>query len=129
MGTKFISKEERQMISFPAFQYGVIIGLVLSDGSLALYPQNRNLNAFLRFKQSLVKFGYVMFVFDILSHYCSSSPSLVISPRNGVRHYSLEFFTRALPSFTKIYHLFYQNSVKVIPENIYEMLTPVALAH
>ena len=31
--------------------------------------------------------------------------------------------------FTNLYPLFYPNKVKVIPEDIYNMLTPVALAH
>jgi hypothetical protein len=30
---------------------------------------------------------------------------------------------------TELYSLFYPNKVKVIPHNIYELLTPVALAH
>jgi hypothetical protein len=30
---------------------------------------------------------------------------------------------------TQLHSLFYVNGVKVIPENIYELLTPVALAH
>lgn len=31
--------------------------------------------------------------------------------------------------FTKLHSIFYVNGVKVIPQNIYELLTPVALAH
>jgi hypothetical protein len=34
-----------------------------------------------------------------------------------------------LSCFTKLHSLFYVNGVKVIPQNIYELLTPVALAH
>jgi hypothetical protein len=34
-----------------------------------------------------------------------------------------------MPCLTKLYSIFYPNGVKVIPENIYELLTPVALAH
>jgi hypothetical protein len=34
-----------------------------------------------------------------------------------------------LPCFTELYSIFYLNGVKVIPQNIYELLTPVALAH
>ena len=41
----------------------------------------------------------------------------------------LQFFTRALACFTELHSLFYVNNVKVIPGNIYNMLTPVALAH
>jgi hypothetical protein len=117
------------MVKLPYLIYGVIIGLVLSDAGLQLQPQNRSINACLRFKQSLAHSQYVWFVYNILSHYCSSYPFLTTGTRAGVRFYGLEFFTRALPCLTEIHSLFYINKVKVIPENIYELLTPVALAH
>lgn len=34
-----------------------------------------------------------------------------------------------MPCFTELYDIFYVNGVKVIPNNIYELLTPVAFAH
>jgi hypothetical protein len=49
--------------------------------------------------------------------------------RSSKRYYALEFFTRALPCFTEIYSLFYVDKVKIVPHNIYELLTPPALAH
>jgi hypothetical protein len=42
---------------------------------------------------------------------------------------NLEFYTRALPCFQELYEIFYPHGVKVIPNNIYELLTPIALAH
>jgi hypothetical protein len=39
------------------------------------------------------------------------------------------FSTRQLPCFNELYELFYRNKIKVIPNNIYELLTPIALAH
>jgi hypothetical protein len=47
----------------------------------------------------------------------------------GKENIGLEFFTRSLPCFTSLYTLFYPKGKKVIPSNIYEFLTPVALAH
>lgn len=41
----------------------------------------------------------------------------------------MEFYTRALFCISEIYFLFYAQGVKIIPSNIYELLTPVALAH
>jgi hypothetical protein len=43
--------------------------------------------------------------------------------------YGVQFFTRVLPCFTELHNLFYVNKVKIIPNNFYELLTPVALAH
>lgn len=34
-----------------------------------------------------------------------------------------------MPCITELYLLFYPSGVKVIPKNIYDLLTPVALAH
>lgn len=68
-------------------------------------------------------------MFNQLSHYCSQGPSLVSSVRMGKIFYGLNFFTRALPCFTELHSVFYLNGVKIIPKNIYDLLTPVALAH
>ena len=34
-----------------------------------------------------------------------------------------------MPCLTKLYFIFYLNGVKIVPHNIYELLTPIALAH
>lgn len=34
-----------------------------------------------------------------------------------------------MPCFTELYPLFYINNIKIVPEDIYNILTPVALAH
>lgn len=72
---------------------------------------------------------YLLLVYNELTPFCSSVPRLVSSVRLGKRHYGLEFFSRALPCFTELYSLFYPNGVKIVPHNIYDLLTPVALAH
>lgn len=37
--------------------------------------------------------------------------------------------TRVLPCFSELRSLFYVDGVKVVPINIFELLTPIALAH
>lgn len=78
------------MIELPPFQFGVIIRLILSDGWLS--HSHRSINTILFFKQSLGKFKYLFFVFNILSHYCTSYPKLIVNTRLGVKSYGLEFF-------------------------------------
>ena len=39
------------------------------------------------------------------------------------------FYTRGLPCFNELRSLFYINRVKIVPKDIYNLLTPVALAH
>jgi hypothetical protein len=102
--------------------------LLLSDGWLIIASKT-NKNARLGFKQSLSNAYYVWFVFKALSHYSSNYPYLTKGVRSGVQFYGLEFFTRSLPCFTELHQLFYINKVKIIPKNIYDLLTPVGLAH
>nr|YP_010608765.1 hypothetical protein PNX16_mgp006 [Drechslerella dactyloides]WAN89845.1 hypothetical protein [Drechslerella dactyloides] len=86
-------------------------------------------NARLCFKQSTKNSPYVWFVFFILSHYCSSFPHVTTGIRKGKPFSGLAFQTRQLPCLTDIYNLFYINKIKIVSSNIYELLTPVALAH
>ena len=123
-----ITKQESNMLKLPFYQKSIIMGLLLSDGWLTM-SKKQSKNARLGFKQSLDHSTYVWFVFNQLSHYCSSVPYFVSSGRTGKIHYALGFFTRALPCFTEVYCLFYVNKVKIIPGDIYNILTPVTLAH
>jgi hypothetical protein len=34
-----------------------------------------------------------------------------------------------MPCITELHSLFYLNGIKIVPQNIYELLTPIALAH
>lgn len=68
-------------------------------------------------------------MFNLLSHYCNSSPRLITGSRAGKPYYALEFFTRSMPCITELKNIFHPEDIKVIPSNIYELLTPVALAH
>lgn len=127
VGVKF-TRTQLAMVQLAPYQYSVIIGLLLSDGWLR-FASKTNKNALLGFKQSLSHSQYVLFVFNILAHYCSSSPRLTSGIRAGNRFYGLEFFTRSMPCLTELHSLFYLNGIKIIPHNIYELLTPVALAY
>lgn len=49
--------------------------------------------------------------------------------RKGNISYGIEFSTRTLPCFNELHTLFYKNNKKVIPDNIYNLLNPIAIAH
>jgi len=115
-------------VQLAPYQYSVIIGLLLSDGWLIFSSKGRK-NVRLGFAQSGAHAGYFWSVFWSLSHYCSSYPNVRNRTRLGKQTISLQFFTRSMPCLTKLHSLFYPNGVKIIPNNIYELLTPVALAH
>jgi hypothetical protein len=128
VGCGRLTKQISNIIVLAPYQKNVIIGLLLSDGWLTIASKTTK-NARLGFKQSLSHSTYFWFVFLSLSHYCSSYPHLITGVRKGNRNYGLQFFTRSLPCMTLLHYLFYVNNVKVIPYNIYDLLTPVALAH
>lgn len=69
------TKQERNMITIPPYQYSVIVGLLLSDGWLVI-PSITNISPRLGLSQSLSHFKYVWFVFNTLSHYCDNLPVL-----------------------------------------------------
>ena len=117
------------MIKLPSFQYSVIVGLLLSDGWLRLSKKSKSLNAHLGLQQSIDHVDYIWYVFNLLSHYCNNLPVYRWQKRGEKYNLSIEVITRALPCFTKLHSIFYPNGVKIIPNNIYNILTPIALAH
>lgn len=122
-----MSKEIQKLIFLPPTVYSILVGILLSDGWLE--KQNLVANTRFRFKQALIRVDYVIFTFLSLSHYCSSVPSLVIGTRRKTVTYGLQFSTRGYPCLNELYYLFYNNKIKTVPYNIYELLTPIALAH
>jgi hypothetical protein len=140
VGSGRYTKQESENIKLPQYHRSVIVGLLLSDAGLSfsfsfflLIKKNNKtaVNALLRFSQSIAQHKYFWFVFTILSPFCSKYPYSRTNLRKGIKNYSTlpELYTRTLPCFTELYHLFYLNGKKIIPHNIYELLTPVALAH
>jgi|1185.fasta_scaffold123034_2 hypothetical protein len=127
VGVKY-NRTQLAMVKLPSHIQGIMVGLILSDGCLSFNVRWAK-NALLKFSQSLAHFEYLWFVFNLLSHYCSSYPQLITATFAGKSFYGLQFRTRSMPCLTELHPLFYVNKVKVIPHNIYELLTPIALAH
>jgi LAGLIDADG DNA endonuclease family/LAGLIDADG endonuclease len=122
-----ITNQVSKLYEFNNYQYSVVIGLLLSDGWIKYSKGGKNPR--LGFKQSLKKFNYFFSTFIVLLPFCNSLPSLITNRRNNKINYSLNIFTRSLPCIKNLHLLFYCNNKKIIPEDIYILLTPVALAH
>ena len=80
VGTGKFTKLVTSMIKLPNYNKSIIIGLLLSDGWLT-FASKTNKNARLGFKQTINKASYVWFIFNELSHYCSSYPYYAESKR------------------------------------------------
>ena len=118
------------MIILPLHIRSILVGLILSDGWV-IFDNKKAKNALFGFAQSADNFVYFFFVFNLLSHYCSNYPTYRTRKIEGKLKYGLQFKTRSMPCITELRSLFYpeQSTKKIIPLNIYDLLTPAALAH
>ena len=114
----------QHMVSLPKFIEDIIIGLILSDAHLDLQNKKGNGQARLYFKQSISRLNYVLTLFSLLSHYCKSYPVL----KMGKFPY-VYFSSRSLACFTELHKLFYVQNIKIVPLEIYDMLSISSLAH
>jgi hypothetical protein len=110
---------ERALIRIPVNNMSVFVGIILSDAGL----QKGRGDARLQFKQKYSQFEYFYSVFFQLSHYCSKGPYVTKAILHKKIHYGLAFTTRSLLCITELYHLFYYKEKKIIPKNLFEMLT------
>lgn len=117
---------DRNLIKIPSTLRPLFVGIILSDAHI---QQQYKGDARLQFKQTYRHFEYFYSVFFRLSHYCSRGPYVTKATLHKRVHYGLGFTTRSLSCITELYHLFYNGKQKIIPNNIYDLLTWESLAH
>jgi hypothetical protein len=122
-----ITKKVRINTALPSHIEQMITGLLLSDGYLRFGKGCQN--ASFKFTQSVKNLPYFVQVFGLLSHYCSSMPYLESSLARGNLNYNFRFETRAYPVFTSLRNIWYPDGTKLVPDTIYNYLSPLALAH
>jgi hypothetical protein len=107
-----------------------MVGLLLGDG----YLNNRTGEGVrMAIKQSIIHKEYLFSLYEFFYHrgYCSSlEPRLYTRWLKGKekKYYGYEFNTFTFRSLVWLHKLFYSNRKKVIPANIGDFLTPLALA-
>jgi heme/copper-type cytochrome/quinol oxidase subunit 1 len=116
----------RYMVKIPHTFYPLLVGLIISDGWLQI---NKVGNTRFFFKQSTDKLEYFFYVFNKLSHYCSSYPHINQTTINGKNFTGISFTTRTYPCLTEFYQRFYYKNIKIVPLDLYELLTYESLAH
>ena len=110
-----------------------ITGILLSDGHI----QQRSItsNGRFIFAQSgkHEKREYFNLVLEIMKPFCITNyvPYFKewIDLRFKTTNNSISLTTMQLPCFTSLHNIWYSNGIKIVPLNIKEMLTPLALAH
>lgn len=121
---KNFTSKLREMCNIPFHLQSIILGVLLSDGWLYKNKSNKTLFAL---KQT--NFEYIWLVYINLSHFCRSLPIITKTSFKGKFYYSFMFATRVYPCFSEWYYMFYREGKKVLPLDLYNMLTYEALAH
>ena len=109
-------------------QKAVVIGSILGDGYLQKTGKN---NARLRFEHSIKQKEYLLWKYQILSNYFQSKPQYLErkNAKFGKTYQYIRAQSYSGSEFGKLLKLFYQNSKKVVPENIPNLLKdPLSLA-
>jgi hypothetical protein len=101
-------------------------GLLISDAWLQI---NKSGNTRFFFKQSIDKSIFVLFVFNKISHYCSSYPYITRTNIKGSKFVGICLNTRSYSCLTEFYNLFYINKIKIVPLNLYELIDYEFLAY
>lgn len=136
LGLAKLTKYIRDITYIPTFHLGILVGLLLSDAGLS--KQRNSKNARLGFKQSMIHFPFFWSTFMLLSHFCSSIPYVDNAKLKGKLYYGIRMDTRAYSCLTNLYELFYIpitqpygkiSYKKIVPLDIYNLLTPIALAY
>jgi len=130
IGYPYYTKKIRQMIDIPDSIMKPLIGILLSDGNITVNNNSKyKENARFRFKQSMKHIEYIYLVFCLMRHYCSSYPYFVKTRINRKDFYGIEIVSRALPCFLKLRNKFYLKGKKIVPIDLYDILTYEGLAH
>ncbi len=117
---------------FPSHQFDVIIGSLLGDAHLECRSIGlRNpITARLRVHHGEKQKDYVFWKFQVLKAFVSREPREVSwdNPKRGLHEVSWYFHTTSLEELGRIHQSFYKDGMKILPENIFEMLTPRMIA-
>lgn len=112
----------------PPYYYNIFVGLLLSDGWLSEHSKTKP-NLRLKFRQPYSQAEVIWYVLNNISHYCERSPYYYSGLRKGKYLHHILIRTCSFPYFTELYSVFFFNKKKRLPENIYDLLTPLALAY
>ena len=121
---KGFSLKLREMSKIPLHLRSIILGVLLSDGWLYKNKTGKTLFAL---KQT--NFEYLWLVYSKMSHFSRSLPRITKTNINGKNFSSFMFATRVYPCFTEWHNIFYLEGKKIVPLDLYNLLTYEALAH
>lgn len=115
-------------IEFTQNQKDMLVGLILGDG----YISNKGFCSYLKIDHCLQQDDYSKFIFNNFNNIFKNilySTRKKADKRTGKYYSSVSLQSLSTKQLREYRNLFYKNNKKIIPENIYDLITPAGLAH
>ena len=118
---------------FPSHQIDVMVGSLLGDARLECRSSGKRypISARLRIHQGEKQKDYVFWKYEQLKNLVFCGPRRIKAGHDKKRDkdwFSWYFHTQTREEFGALYHDLYRGGIKIIPEDLFEHLTPRALA-
>ena len=110
------------------FQKQIIVGSLLGDGGLECRSKNKT--ARLRIHHGEKQKDYLFWKYKILKNIVNCQPKRIVwkDKKRNITNISWYFHTLTLKELGNLHSLFYSESRKTLPKNLYNLLTPLSLA-
>jgi LAGLIDADG DNA endonuclease family len=130
-GIKRLSSTERALVTIPNDVKEILVGILLGDAHIV--RRSSLSNSRLVYAQTAIAHKeYFNYVYNFFMSFCVKDyipQSKIVKDNRTKKIYSaISFTTMQLPCFNVFKEMFYVLNVKIIPNNIYELLTPKGLA-
>lgn len=130
-GIKRLSSLERASINLPDEIKEILIGILLGDAHMV--RRSSTANSRLVYAQTAISHKeYFYYVLSFFFTFCTTDyipQSRVVKDKRTNQIYSaICFTTMQLPCFNVFREMFYLSNIKIVPYNIYDLLTPRGLA-
>jgi hypothetical protein len=103
-----------------------LIGTMIGDGCLQLRDFGKN--AYLTVKHSKKQYEYVVWKYNIMKPFVNMEVKSTTDYSYGKPAEKVYFRTICHPVFTGLYRMFYDSGVKVVTNEIVDMITPFSIA-
>ena len=107
-------------------QMNFMIGTMFGDGCLTLVPNG--VNAYLAVKHCMEQRKYVEWKRDMMAGFVNCDIKSTMNTGFGVTTEQLYFRTICHPIFSDLHTMFYDSGVKVVTNEVIDLLTPLGLA-
>ena len=117
---------------FSSHQIDVIIGSLLGDARLECRSIGVRSPITVRFRvhHGLKQKDYVFWKFNILKEFVNEEPKEIswTNPKRDLHEISYYFHTKSMKELGILYHYFYKNKIKILPEDIFDIINPRMIA-